>query len=727
MEQATATAPKNRIAALADKFDRKAYQQLHSQHTFTEYLDMVYANPDISRTAYQRIYDMILAAGTEPITRYRRDLIRYKFFNDGTLSHQIYGLDETLYELVQAFRGAAGGYGTERRLLLLRGPVGSSKSTICALLKSGLERYTRQSEGAVYTYSWKNLSKVAGLFNKDTAECPMHDDPLKLLPEDTDPEKNLRLKVQADLNEVRANQHKAALSKAKAAAEARGEKFDKNTVTPPHKVNLSGHLNPRCQFIFDQLMAHYEGDWSAVMENHIVVHRFAFSEDKRIGIGTFQPKDEKNQDATELTGDINYMALATYGVDSDPRAFSFDGEFNVANRGVCEFIEILKLAKEFLYDILGATQERKIKPKKFPQVDIDEVLIGHTNQPEFEKVLNDRTMEALRDRTVVINVPYLLEWSHEQRVLERDYGKNSKGQTRVPQHIAPHTLEVAALWAILTRLEADPDNKVTKVEKAKLYDGRELPGYTEDTVKEMRDRFPNEGLSRGISARYVQNAIANALVKNDKYINPFMVLNEIEANLKNCSTVTSEQDREEYARDIVLAKSELDEILKNEVQRALVADENAIIRLCSNYIDNLFAHINGTKVKHPYTGADMDPDERLMRSIEEKIDIHEQAADDFRRGVAGYVGKMANEGKKFVWDSNPRLKRALELKLFEDTKDTIKLSKLGLGAQVVDPDLQEKIDAIRARLVKHYGYNDESAQDVLSYIGSIFARGDIQE
>ena len=102
------------------------------------------------------------------------------------------------------------------------------------------------------------------------------------------------------------------------------------------------------------------------------------SEKDRIGIGTFQPKDEKNQDSTELTGDINYRKIAEYGSDSDPRAFNFDGEFNIANRGIIEFIEILKLDVAFLYDLLGASQEHKIKPKKFAQTDIDEVIAGHS-------------------------------------------------------------------------------------------------------------------------------------------------------------------------------------------------------------------------------------------------------------------------------------------------------------------------------------------------------------
>jgi len=99
------------------------------------------------------------------------------------------------------------------------------------------------------------------------------------------------------------------------------------------------------------------------MRKHIRIKRIILSEIDRVGIGTFQPKDEKNQDSTELTGDLNYRKIAVYGSDSDPRAFNFDGEFNIANRGLIEFVEVLKLDTAFLYDLLGASQEHKIKPK----------------------------------------------------------------------------------------------------------------------------------------------------------------------------------------------------------------------------------------------------------------------------------------------------------------------------------------------------------------------------
>lgn len=682
----------NSLRTLAAKFDVNKFKRENEEMSWGDYYDRVRQKPSLAFSAYQRLYNMIIGSGIKTFERYRKTVTHYNFFDDPQIP--IMGLEETLDQLVRHIKGAAGWYGTEKRIILLHGPVGSSKSTICRCLKRGMEQYSRTDDGAIYTYDWVNIKDHD---IKDSSPCPLNDDPLKLIPVD------MRADMLSELNVIM------------------DETTPENKRHMMHTLRLSGELNPHCKYFMDVLLRKYDGDLAKVLENHIRVRRILLSEANRCGIGTFQPKDPKNQDATELTGDINYMKLGHYGVDSDPRAFSFDGEFEIANRGLLEFIEILKLEKEFLYDLLGVCQERQFKPKKFPQIDVDMVLIGHTNNPEFEKLKADPTMEAIRDRTVRVDVPYLTEWKQEQKVLEHDYGKD-----KLKTHVAPHTIEIAALWAILTRITHDKDmmNKLTPVEKVKLYDGRSLPGWTEDSVKELHDKYSNEGILRGISARYVQNAISNSLVSNPGYINPFMVLNELKAKLKYLM-ITDENDRNHFDNCITLAKNELDEILKNEVQKALVADHTAIERLFTNYIDNVVAHCEKSKVRNPYTQQEVEPDERLMRSIEEKADIPEQMADDFRRQIAEFIGRQAFKKKEVKWDSNAKLARALERKLFEDTKDTIKLSKMSTGAAVVDKDLQEKIDAIKARLVKNFGYNDESAADVLNYVASIFARGDL--
>jgi len=676
-----------RIAALQD-YDQ--YRDLHWEGSFEDYLQVVRERPEVTRNAFQRLYDMVVGYGEEEYIDNKKRLVRYPFFRDpiGDGKDAIFGLDIPLMRLVHVLRAAAQGYGPEKRIILLHGPVGSSKSTIARLLKKGIEHYSRTPQGALYTYEWVGLKEMGLAGDDDVFPCPMHDEPLRLIPVEWRERAIQELKLGNDR----------------------------------HRVAVKGDLNPACRFIFKALMEHYDGDWSKVVDNHVRVKRLILSEQDRVGIGTFQPKDEKNQDSTELTGDINYRKIAEYGSDSDPRAFNFDGEFNIANRGIIEFVEVLKLDVAFLYDLLGATQEQKVKPKKFAQTDIDEVIIGHTNEAEYKKLLNNEFMEALRDRTIKIDIPYITKISEEIRIYQKDFSAEKlRGK-----HVAPHTLEVASMWAVMTRLEEPKKHQLTLLQKAKLYDGKILPGYTQDNVKELRKEARREGLD-GISPRFVQDKISNALVREgtEGYINPFMVLNELEKGLQHHSLIANEEQRKRYQELIGVVKAEYDEIVKNEVQRAISADEEAIARLCANYIDNVRAYLMKQKVKNPYTGKDEAPDERLMRSIEEKIDISEARKDDFRREILNFIGHLALEGKKFTYDTNDRLRRALEMKLFEDQKDSIKLSSF--VSNVIDKETQDKIDIIKNRLIKYYGYNEASATDVLAYVASIFARGDVKE
>lgn len=686
------------LARYAEMFDRKQFQSLREEISFAEYINRCLKNPRLCRSAYQMMYDMIIAQGTKVKEIHRKNYTHYNFFDDPEMP--IYGIEKTLHELVQFFRGAAGWYGPERRFLLLHGPVGSSKSTICRALKRGLEKYSASTEGAWYTFKWVNLPTGAeGIYTQSEDECPMHEDPIKLMPQE------IRNRLLDELNGILADQ---------TPEEERSSLYT---------LRCEGDLNPRCKKFLEELLKRNNGDWGLVMQNHVRVIRKVYSEPDRMGIATFQPKDEKNQDSTELTGDVNWGKLPHFGSDSDSRAFNFDGELCVSNRGMMEFIEVLKLAKEFLYDLLGASQERQIKPKKFAQISLDTVLCGHTNLPEYDRLKADPTMEALKDRTVKIDVPYLLKWSDELKVLEFYYGKG-----KVQQHIAPHTLEIAALWAILTRLQEEPNGKPNLVDKAKLYDGRNLPGYTQDTVKEMMDKHDDEGFI-GISCRYVQEKIANCLSSNTKYINMFMVLNALKEGLITSSLHSQKKDElGKYIACIDLARKELDEILKTEVQKALTGDDDAIKRVCANYIDNVMASINKTKIRNKITGQDQLPDEKLMRSIEEKAGVPEGGAMEYRRSLAAFIGDLAIKKEEFRWDSNPLLRKALEAKLFEDTKDHIKLSSLSSeSSHVVDKDIQEKIDAIKRRLINQYGYNEQSATDVLEYVSSIYSRGDLAD
>lgn len=248
---------------------RREEKKLAWEGTFKDYLQLVIANPKIARLAHARIYDMILTAGVEEVEGVKR----YRFF-----AEEIFGLDRTLEKLVEEyFHAAARRLDVRKRILLLMGPVSGGKSTLVNLLKRGLERYTRQDEGAVYA--------IKG--------CPMHEEPLHLIPQ-----------------------------------ELRQDFMDE------YGIYIEGNLCPYCRLMVEEK---YGG-----RIEEVPVQRIVFSEEKRIGIGTFSPSDPKSQDIADLTGSIDFSTIAEYGSESDPRAYRFDGELNKANRGLMEFQLILR-------------------------------------------------------------------------------------------------------------------------------------------------------------------------------------------------------------------------------------------------------------------------------------------------------------------------------------------------------------------------------------------------
>ena len=305
-----------------------------------------------------RVHDMILY-GTSKYTEYKKEIIRYHFFDDpfDNGADAVFGIDVHLMKLVNFFKSTASGYGTEKKSITSSWAQWAQQSQYCTFTKKGTEHYSKTDDGAIY-FQWVDEEETEILGGQKKFPSPMHEEPLKLIP------REVRKKFLEEMN--------------------KGLEVD-------FKIKIKGQVCPADRHIFSGYMDQYDGDWGKVMK-HVLVKRLILSEKDRLGIGTFQPKDEKNQDSTELTGDINYRKIAQYGSDSDPRAFNFDGEFNIANRGIVEFIEVLKLDVAFLYDLLGASQEQSIKPKKFAQTDIDEVILGHTNEPEFKELQNNEFM-----------------------------------------------------------------------------------------------------------------------------------------------------------------------------------------------------------------------------------------------------------------------------------------------------------------------------------------------
>ncbi|MGE6576660.1 PrkA family serine protein kinase [Paenibacillus sp. PAMC 26794] len=628
-------------------FERVAEHRAESDRltwngTFEDYIAMLREDPTPAMTAHARVYEMIESFGVEEVGGHKR----YKFFEQ-----EIFGLDRSIEKLVEEyFHSAARRLDVRKRILLLMGPVSGGKSTLVTLLKRGLEQFSRTEKGAIYA--------IDG--------CPMHEEPLHLIPLELRPE------VEKEIG-----------------------------------VRIEGNLCPSCQM---RLRTEYGGDISKVPVERVLV-----SEDNRVGIGTFSPSDPKSQDIADLTGSIDFSTITEFGSESDPRAYRFDGELNKANRGLMEFQEMLKCDEKFLWNLLSLTQEGNFKAGRFALISADEMIVAHTNESEYKSFISNKKNEALQSRMIVMPIPYNLKVSEEEKI----YAKLIQQSDMKHVHIAPHALRTAAIFSILTRLKETKKQGMDLVKKMRMYDGEEVEGYKEADLREMQNEYLDEGMS-GIDPRYVINRISSALIKqNLQCINALDILRAIKDGLDQHASITKEE-RERYLNFIALARKEYDELAKKEVQKAFVYSfEESARTLFENYLDNIEAFCNWSKMRDPLTDEEMDPDERLMRSIEEQIGISENAKKAFREEILIRISAYSRKERKFEYSSHDRLREAIEKKLFTDLKDIVKITT---STKTPDATQLKRMNEVIKRLIEEHGYTAASANELLRYVGSLLNR-----
>jgi serine protein kinase len=474
-----------------------------------------------------------------------------------------------------------------------------------------------------------------------------------------------------------------------------------------HGIYIEGDLCPRCRVMVEE---RYGG-----RAEDVVVERIAFSEKNRIGIGTFSPSDPKSQDISELTGSIDLSTIGEYGSESDPRAYRFDGELNIANRGLMEFIEMLKSDEKFLYGLLTLSQEQSIKTGRFAMIYADEVVVSHTNENEYNAFIGNKKAEALQDRIILIRVPYNLRISDEIRIYEKLL--HQSGLRNV--HIAPNTLRIASIFAVLSRLEESKKAGMSLMKKLKLYDGEETEGFSVKDVRELQEEAMREGMD-GISPRYVINRLSSALVQDGvTCINPIDALRALRDGFEQHTSLKREE-RERFLNLISEARREYDEMAKKEVQKAFVYsfEENAKT-LFNNYLDNVEAYCNRSTMRDPITEEAVEPDEKLMRGIEEQIGVTENAKKAFREEILIRISTMARRGQRLEYQSHERLREAIERKLFADLRDVVKITT---STRTPDAEQLKRINEVVDRLVNEHGYCHVCANELLRYVGTILNR-----
>lgn len=630
--------------------------------TVKDYMELVHENPEIAQTAPGRIFNMIMKQGTREVADHEKlphyeDLVRYNFF-----SREIFGIEEPLHDLVRFFRAGANRTETGKRILILVGPVSSGKSSIATLLRRGLE----EMETPVFA--------IKG--------CPIHEEPLHLIP------RSLRPQFEELLG-----------------------------------VRIEGDLCPVCRHRLTTEEQFRAPDGHFKWED-MPVTQIRLSERGRVGIGTFQPSDPKNQDISELIGHVDLGQITRLG-EGHPYGYKFDGEIQIANRGLIEYIEILKCDIKFHYVLITVAQEQLIKSPGFPQMYVDTVILSHTNQTEFDKFKTNKENEALHDRMYPIYVPYNLRIRDEKAIYEKLIARSEFGD-RV--HIAPLTLDMAALFAVLTRLT--PSNLCPDMmKKAKYYNGEAIMEKEKDPVdaKKLRleGRQRSEGMT-GISPRFVMNALNIAMGRareDSACINPVEMIRALRHQFNHHIGFT-EEDRDRYTTLLLGEKgsvlSEYRAKAKREVNKAfLYAYEDQAQALFDNYMKNATAYCLKRKILDPVTQEEYEPDEKLMRSIEEMIGVSEGAKSEFRQGLFVFKSDAFDRGESFDFKTYSPLQEAIEKKLIADLKNIVSLTLADKSKQ--DPKTRKRKEEAIGKLQER-GYCPVCAEALLEFVGEMLRK-----
>ena len=466
-------------------------------------------------------------------------------------------------------------------------------------------------------------------------------------------------------------------------------------------VKIEGDLCPICRH---RLMTEFNGEYE-----NFPVTQSSFSQRGRRGIASVPPMDANSQDVSVLIGTEDISKLDLYSED-DPRVLSLNGAFNVGNRGIVEFVEVFKNEIEFLHTMLTATQEKRVpSPGKNDMIYFDGIILSHCNEAEWNRFKGEHTNEAILDRVLKINVPYVLELDQEMKIYQKMLDRSDFNNA----HIAPHTLKIASMFSIMSRLKIS--NKCDLLTKMKIYNGEaiiEKGKIKKVDIKDLKDEARNEGME-GISTRFIMKALDSALSDSDKgMITPINMMESLTKQVNE--QVVAEDMREKYTEIIQkLIREEYLTILETEIAKAFIAAyEEQAQTLFESYLDNAEAHTTRNKMKDKITREVSEPDESFMRSIEEMIGVVGTARDGFRSDVTAYMFAKMRRGDKIDFTSYGPLREAIEQYMIKSVKD---IARIVTRSRSRDEDQKKKYNEMILTLIEEYGYNEDSAEEILTY------------
>ena len=707
--------------------------------SFDEYLQLVQQEPWVTRDTFQLLHDMLLSSGVDhAISPGKPIKHHYQFFenSDRVGAYVVFGQQKAKENLVEKINNASRGLEASKRLWILLGPPGAAKSRSMEGIKLALKQYSQSEEGKTHTLLLPTVDKRLrdqALFEEEGIfylQSPLFEKPLQVLPEET---------RKAFASEIVNGTDQEILKEWL----ANHPHYDKE-----FSITISGRLSPYSEYVLHDFMKMKDISFTELLP-YLKAKRMVYDARTKTGIGSYTPRDEKSQEAGSLVGNIDYSLLPRFGSESHPLVHDYKGELCAGANGLVEIHEILKLSDKFLYELLFATQDRFFKPEGQPPIPFNGVIIGHTNFHEFNMFMENASFEALRSRTTFIEMPLSVDFKQEQMIYEFTYSNSHRNWKKEKQHlahIAPHSLTLLSLMAVMSRLyESKQNPNMTLLQKALIYAGRADSGVDNNMARMILDEFafikPSEG-TFGLDPRFIQNVFENT---------EHFQINEFAANLQRLMQESGDHAmltsialenpcvspldlyvrmehsiKESYAQQKTKLNHYVEKILpqaKNwimgqiasDVYSAILRDDSVLETTWKKYTDHVRAYALNTKVKHEVTQTDVQPDEKFMQTIEQYLGVPDK--DVFRKELSDAIASVNHQ---VILSDEPSYQNAIKKYVFENefkSGENMKLLgwiKSGTSTAVVNDKEQARLNDTIRYLVEVKGYCGKCAFQALT-------------
>ena len=738
---------------------RSAFVENRSILSMEEWLKVFLDDPRRqARGAAQYLRDVFDHYGSEeretPVGRVRRWALFDLPFAPGARAQRVAGQEDVQAAIYRALGGFVRS-GRVDRLVLLHGPNGSAKSSIVGAILKAMEHYSHTREGALYRFHWvfpseralrgggmgfggggRGEGELASFAHLDgealdaRLSCPMKDHPLLLVPK---PERR-RLLEEACRPAARDG----------AAAGAERSEAQQEFVLAEHL--LEGEPCHYCRQIHDALLGAYQGDWLKVMR-HVQVERFYVSARYQQAAATVEPQLTVDAGFRQVTADRSVAALppALHAL----ALVEPNGPLVSGNRGVVEYSDLLKRPLEHFKYLLGTSETARVSLDQFV-LQLDLVLIASANEKQLAAFKESHEFASFKGRLELVRVPYLRRASVEREIYDRQITPAAIGK-----HVAPHTTEVAALWAVLTRLKRPiPERYAGEVralvedlaplEKLRLYDAgaapdrltlaqaRVLRGHAAELYRES-DVYPAYEGRSGASARELKTALLHAAQSTaTRCLTPVAVLDELLALCRDKTVhgflqqevVEGYHDHDEFVR--VVEREYLDAI-DEEIRDSMgLVTESQYRELFGRYAAVVSHWVKGEKMLNRVTGAHEPPDEGRMTELEGIVMPPGEDRTAFRRGLISAIGAYRldhPDSKEIDYVAIfPDLFRRLREHTYEERKRQIGRTREDVLRYFSDErgGLEEKarrhVEETVTRMRERYGYCQHCAHDALLFL-----------